>query len=350
MKVTLVLLGILATAHTVSAQPHYFLQPASLVSSGGNAINEDGSVTGWQQDGSIERAFITHAGNVSGPSLQSNDVAMGLDVDLFDGQEQVVGTIGSGLSAYAVAWRSEFSPPQFLPYPDSKKPAFGAAAASQQRDFRAAGWVHIDNRTKAVIWTGDTIIGFEGLYAKLPEEQIESRFYDLKQVGHADAYVGFLRTEGLHYRPIMYFWDYENNHYWFYLPEIAGWIQSSAKAVNSNGVAVGFAMFSDSSTTAVRWDSSGVTYIPKLPGHTACYAQSINNDGWVVGYCGMQWAGRRAFVFDGKYTYDLTTLVDNGQEWVIQEANGINSNDGTIVGTGTYRRDGQTHAVTLKPH
>jgi len=343
MKVGLGLLAILAAAGTASAQPQYFVQPASIVSSGGTAISEAGSVTGWQQDGSLERAFLTHAGDISGSSLPSNDVAIGLDVDLFDTSERVVGRIGAGVTSRPVLWTSESAAPQVLPYPDSGKDAYGEATASQQRDHRIAGWVYIGTQSKATIWAGKT-----GVYARLPADQVDSRFYDLKQVGHADGYVGYLRTPGSSYRAIMYFWDYEDNHSWFYLPAIAGWIQSSAKALNANGVVVGFAMFSDNSTSAVLWNAAGVVYIPKLPGYTQCYAQSINNAGWVVGYCGVQFSQHRAFVFDGKRTWDLTNQVVNGQDWVIQEANDINSKEGTIVGVGTYRGDGQTHAVTLK--
>jgi hypothetical protein len=139
----------------------------------------------------------------------------------------------------------------------------------------------------------------------------------------------------------------------------AGWSESStsgqATAINASGVAVGVATKTDENDwgrRAVRWGASNVngTELATLgvhptEGYTLSEAFAINTDGLAVGYAlssadpdnpvehAVYWTA------DGA-AHDLNLLIDANSGWVLNRANSI-SDTGWITGVGMYDPDGE---------
>jgi probable HAF family extracellular repeat protein len=118
-----------------------------------------------------------------------------------------------------------------------------------------------------------------------------------------------------------------------------------AYAINNHGEVVGFSgnAFNEHGFYWTR--QTGMIDLGSLGYPAGASATDINDDGVIVGYA--QTAGTYAgVVWHDFQLYDLNTLLDNGDGWSIQFANGINQL-GQIVGHGLH--DGKPVAYLATP-
>ena len=109
------------------------------------------------------------------------------------------------------------------------------------------------------------------------------------------------------------------------------------RAINDNGVAVGFAIDANGYSRAAMWDHVGIHDLGTLGGGLESWANDINTDGIIVGQSG--WTsgggtGSHAFVIEHGVMHDLNNLPTGTHNFaVMTNAPAINS-AGQIVGFG----------------
>ncbi len=126
-----------------------------------------------------------------------------------------------------------------------------------------------------------------------------------------------------------------------------GGMRSEAKAVNSEGVAAGYAETASGDPHACLFSlAAGGTGVDRidlgtLPGAVSSYANDINDNGAVVGV-----SDSRAFIFESGQITDLNSMITPESHWTLRSAEAIN-NAGRIVGSGLF--GGVPHAFMLIP-
>ena len=123
-----------------------------------------------------------------------------------------------------------------------------------------------------------------------------------------------------------------------------------AFGISNTGYVVGSSMQNQGSGLPFRWSqSTGMTAIPLPAGTTQGSARAVNSNGWAVGTASSAFA--IPFLYDGSATYRLADLIPAGTGWDLStntssSALGISDN-GVIVGTGVL--NGQTRAYAMVP-
>ena len=123
-----------------------------------------------------------------------------------------------------------------------------------------------------------------------------------------------------------------------------------AFGISNTGYVVGSSMQNQGSGLPFRWSQSGgMTAIPLPAGTTQGSARAVNSNGWAVGTASSAFA--IPFLYDGSATYRLADLIPAGTGWDLStntssSALGISDN-GVIVGTGVL--NGQTRAYAMVP-
>jgi hypothetical protein len=123
-----------------------------------------------------------------------------------------------------------------------------------------------------------------------------------------------------------------------------------AFGVSNTGFVVGSSMQNQGSGLPFIWSQgAGMVAIPLPTGTTQGSARAVNSNGWAVGTASSAFA--IPFLYDGTVTYRLADLIPAGTGWDLStntssSALGI-SDAGVIVGTGVF--NGQTHAYAMVP-
>ncbi len=131
---------------------------------------------------------------------------------------------------------------------------------------------------------------------------------------------------------------------------LAGANGALAFGISNTGYVVGSSMMNQGSGLPFRWSQAGgITAIPLPAGTTQGSARAVNSNGWAVGTASSAFA--IPFLYDGAATYRLADLIPAGTGWDLStntssSALGI-SDGGVIVGTGIF--NGQTHAYAMVP-
>jgi probable HAF family extracellular repeat protein len=122
---------------------------------------------------------------------------------------------------------------------------------------------------------------------------------------------------------------------------------SAAHGINDSGVSVGYTTNENFDSIAFRNDGTTTTFLPTLTGRVSASAEDVNNAGLIVGSSGDASYAYTATLWRDGTAYDLNSLLGTaGSGWVLESATGI-SDDGTIVGFGTYQ--GEYRSFALKP-
>lgn len=111
--------------------------------------------------------------------------------------------------------------------------------------------------------------------------------------------------------------------------------QSFAAAINASGEVVGYDMPASGESKAFLWQNGKMTDLGTLPGDDYSTAEAINASGIIVGQAG-QYAtpsGNHAVMWEDGKIYDLNNLLSPTSGWYLQSADAINDN-GVIVGKG----------------
>ena len=168
----------------------------------------------------------------------------------------------------------------------------------------------------------------------------------LNNFGQAVGQVGYLLTQ-----PLM--WDPTTGRRKLEPPSIFSQQSGSAKAINDEGLAVGWAEVSvygigntNQVMRAMLWNGPVSRVLLNIPGFDVSQALDINAGREIVG-----WAfnsslvnGQRAMRWVKTFAEDLNTLIDPDLGWTLQRATSIN-NHGSIVGVGIH--DGQSKGWLL---
>ena len=123
-----------------------------------------------------------------------------------------------------------------------------------------------------------------------------------------------------------------------------------AFGVSNAGHVVGSSMLNQGSGTPFIWtQADGIEEIPLPAGTSSGSARAVNSDGWAVGTASSAFA--IPFLYDGTQTVAIADLVPAGSGWDLStntssSALGI-SDDGVIVGAGEL--DGVVRAYALIP-
>jgi hypothetical protein len=123
-----------------------------------------------------------------------------------------------------------------------------------------------------------------------------------------------------------------------------------AFGISNTGYVVGASMLNQGSGLPFRWSQTGgMTAIPLPTGTTQGSARAVNSNGWAVGTASSAFA--IPFLYDGVSTYRLADLIPAGTGWDLStntssSALGISDN-GVIVGTGVL--NGQVRAYAMVP-
>ena len=121
---------------------------------------------------------------------------------------------------------------------------------------------------------------------------------------------------------------------------------SVARAVNDNGVVVGYGYFLGLLPRhAFEYSNGTITDLQTLGGISSA-ARGINSQGEIVGDSNTPSGADHAFIDTNGTMQDLNSMIDSSSNWVLQQASAINDS-GEIAGTGTI--DGKQHAFLLKP-
>jgi uncharacterized membrane protein len=128
---------------------------------------------------------------------------------------------------------------------------------------------------------------------------------------------------------------------------------SSGLDINTAGQVVGQALTTQGLRGFVWLPLTGMLLLPPLPGDIESSAGAINEDGLIAGRsalpntsCACDPLHQAAVVWENGQPIDLQPLVTNAPGWVLQRATGINT-AGVIIGTGTF--NGQRHGWLLTP-
>jgi probable HAF family extracellular repeat protein len=107
-----------------------------------------------------------------------------------------------------------------------------------------------------------------------------------------------------------------------------------ADAISNNGLIAGYSSPDDASSyhAFLLTPQDGMIDLGTLPGADASYAYGLNSLGQVVG-ASTSASGSAAFVYQDGQMVDLNSVVDNGGNWTLLSATGINDS-GVIVGYG----------------
>jgi probable HAF family extracellular repeat protein len=104
-----------------------------------------------------------------------------------------------------------------------------------------------------------------------------------------------------------------------------------------------------SGSHAVMWtDASTVVDMGVLTGGTYAEARAVNGQGIAVGYSGVGGGVDHAFIWKDGQMLDLNNLVSMPSGWVLNYANAINE-WGMIVGEGTFNGEWQSFALVPEP-
>lgn len=120
--------------------------------------------------------------------------------------------------------------------------------------------------------------------------------------------------------------------------------------VSNTGFVVGSSMMNQGSGLPFIWSqANGMKAIPLPVGTSQGSARAVNSDGWAVGTASSQFA--IPFLYNGTNTYRLADLIPAGTGWDLSTntssaALGISDNK-VIVGTGVF--NGQIHAFAMVP-
>jgi probable HAF family extracellular repeat protein len=123
---------------------------------------------------------------------------------------------------------------------------------------------------------------------------------------------------------------------------------SEASAINQSGQIVGSATYSNGMEHAFL-DTSGLMQDLGTLGGTFSEGGAINDEGWIVGsaYNSTMTSGAgHAFIYKLGSMQDLNNLIPPKSGWILEYGTGINDN-GQICGYGEY--GGQTQAFLLTP-
>ncbi|RQO53454.1 hypothetical protein DBR47_23820 [Paucibacter sp. KBW04] len=121
-------------------------------------------------------------------------------------------------------------------------------------------------------------------------------------------------------------------------------------AISSNGFVTGVLTLNQGSIGSFIWsEATGMKQITPLgPDASFMQARGVNSQGWAVGTI-----FGNSFLYDGKQTYDLQTLLSAQAQaagWTFNDSSGAASaisDNGIIIGTASL--NGQIHAVQLIP-
>lgn len=136
----------------------------------------------------------------------------------------------------------------------------------------------------------------------------------------------------------------------FEVGALAGANGALAFGISNTGYVVGASMLNQGSGLPFRWSqNSGMTAIPLPTGTTQGSARAVNSNGWAVGTASSAFA--IPFLYDGTATHRLADLIPAGTGWDLStntssSALGISDN-GVIVGTGVF--NGQVRAYAMVP-
>ena len=131
---------------------------------------------------------------------------------------------------------------------------------------------------------------------------------------------------------------------------LAGTNGALAFGVSNAGHVVGSTMMNQGSGTPFIWtQAGGMVAIPFPTGTTQGSARAVNSQGWAVGTASSAFA--IPFLYNGTNTYRLADLIPSGTGWDLSmntssSALGI-SDSNIIVGTGVF--NGATHAYAMVP-
>jgi hypothetical protein len=123
-----------------------------------------------------------------------------------------------------------------------------------------------------------------------------------------------------------------------------------AFGVGNTGFVVGSSMLNQGSGLPFIWSQAGgMTPIPLPAGTSQGAARAVNSNGWAVGTASSAFA--IPFLYDGAATYRLADLIPAGTGWDLStntSSSALGISDGNvIVGTGVF--NGQIHAYAMVP-
>lgn len=126
-----------------------------------------------------------------------------------------------------------------------------------------------------------------------------------------------------------------------------GYSSSAGLGVNNQNTIVGRVTESNIDQAAL-WAAGQVQILAPVAGDAGSIAYDINEKGQVVGLSISLAHGYdfRAALWEGGQTYDLNSLVANGQGWEFWQAHAINES-GQIIGWGRF--NGRGHSFLLSP-
>jgi uncharacterized membrane protein len=124
---------------------------------------------------------------------------------------------------------------------------------------------------------------------------------------------------------------------------ITGFNSPQVDALND----LGQVAFQDGSTLKnYLWQNGSATLLASLPGTVFADPIALNNKSQLVGFSEFGPGPLAATLWEDGSAYDLNTLIDPNSGWLLSTATGI-TDDGTIVGMGSY--DGQGEIFLLTP-
>ena len=277
------------------------------ISSVGNAINDQGDVTGWAYvDDEVTHAFLYHHGKMRDLGILSfireaaPDTWVSSSGDAINNKGQISGT-SSDADAYGRAFLYARGHMTNLGMP------LGEDSDASNFQFTVSKQTGLNDR-------GEMVIIVDGPYHS--REANKSR---------------------------LYLYKYGKFHRIATLSDPANFL---SVLLNNRGVVAGTYYDKNERVCGFHLHRSRVEKIGSLLHSYQTDVRAINNLGQIVGSSDYHAGNSHAFLYSRRMVTDLNNLIPSGSGWILENANGINDK-GQIVGTGKHH--GKTRAFMLTP-
>jgi len=304
--------SLLLFAATALGSPIYTIANLGGSAATGYAVNNSGTVAGWEQGSSGgQQAFVTTTGGLQALPLGSGTESYAYGVN---DAGTVVGNNYIDGQSHATIWT-------------------GSSATDLGANTYATA---INNSGEVAGSNGEAFVAVNGQVEDLatPNGMNWSAAYGINDAG---VVVGDGRMSNGTFGGVI--WGPDGS-----VVELGtlGGSSSQATGVNSSGEVTGFASLSSGYQHAFSTMGGALTDLGTLGGSS--YAYGINAGGEIVGYSYLADGEQHAFLYLDGSMLDLNSLLPANSGWVLEEAFGIND-AGQITGMGLY--DGQARAFLM---